>query len=165
MRYLIDTNIFLFYAFSNHLLDDAVRQIIENYENSIYISSESVKEVIHLLQSGKIKTKMWKSANDIFENIENVSHCTIKYVNEQHLRTFAALDRVENHNDPSDRLIIAQAITKKLPLISSDRKFEHYRKQKLNFIYRHCYVSIDSELFLYFINNKRDNSSISILLE
>ncbi|GHT23029.1 twitching motility protein PilT [Bacteroidia bacterium] len=135
MRYLIDTNIFLFYVSDSAYLDKDVRNILENYENGIYISSESVKEVIHLLQSGKIKTKMWKSANDIFETIENVSHFTIKYVNEQHLRTFAALDRVENHNDPSDRLIIAQAITEKLPLISSDRKFEHYRKQKLNFIY------------------------------
>jgi PIN domain nuclease of toxin-antitoxin system len=49
--------------------------------------------------------------------------------------TLASLNRVENHNDPNDRLIIAQAITEKLPLISSDRKFEHYRKQNLQFIY------------------------------
>ncbi|MDR0835908.1 MAG: type II toxin-antitoxin system VapC family toxin [Tannerella sp.] len=128
-------SIFLFYVSDSAYLDKDVRSILENYENGIYLSSESVKEVIHLLQNGKIKTKMWKSANDIFETIEDVSHFTIKYVDEQHLRTLASLERVENHNDPSDRLIIAQAITEKLPLISSDRKFEHYRKQKLNFIY------------------------------
>ena len=134
MRYLIDTNIFLFHAFDDHLLDENVRYIIDNYENSISLSSESVKEVIHLFQTKKIKTKKWKSYHDIFNSIEEFGF-TIKYVSKEHLLTFDSLDSVENHNDPSDRLIIAQAITEKLPLVSSDRKFEHYRKQKLNFIY------------------------------
>ncbi|MDR3093406.1 MAG: type II toxin-antitoxin system VapC family toxin [Bacteroidales bacterium] len=134
MRYLIDTNIFLFHASNDHSLDEDVRSILDNYENSIYLSSESVKEVIHLFQTKKIKTKRWKSYYDIFNTIEEWN-ITIKYVSKEHLLTFASLDSVENHNDPSDRLIIAQAITEKLPLVSSDRKFEHYRKQKLNFIY------------------------------
>ena len=38
------------------------------------------------------------------------------------------------HNDPSDRLIIAQAIIEKIPIISSDKKFPEYRKQGLEFI-------------------------------
>jgi PIN domain nuclease of toxin-antitoxin system len=87
-----------------------------------------------LFQTQKIKTKRWKSYHDIFTSIDEWN-ITIKYVTKEHLLTFAALDRVERHNDPNDRLIIAQAITEKLPLISSGRKFEHYRKQKLDFIY------------------------------
>ncbi len=39
MRYLIDTNILLFQAFNNHLLDNEVRKILENYENTIYVST------------------------------------------------------------------------------------------------------------------------------
>ena len=42
---------------------------------------------------------------------------------------------VEGHNDPSDRLIIAQALTEKIPLISSDTKFPKYKKFGLEFIY------------------------------
>jgi PIN domain nuclease of toxin-antitoxin system len=42
---------------------------------------------------------------------------------------------VAGHNDPTDRMIIAQAITEGLLLISSDRMFEHYRKQKLDFVF------------------------------
>jgi PIN domain nuclease of toxin-antitoxin system len=114
-------------------LSKEVRNILENCENTVYISSESVKEIIHLFQTEKIKAKKWKTYHDIFSAIEELN--VIKYVTKEHLLTFAALDRVERHNDPSDRLIIAQAITEKLPPISSDRKFEHYRKQKLNFIY------------------------------
>ena len=38
------------------------------------------------------------------------------------------------HYDPSDHVIISQAITMKLPLISSDEKFPFYRRQGLELI-------------------------------
>ncbi len=133
MRYLIDTNIFLYLNYDTTLLSPDIAYILGNYENIIYISSESVKEVIHLFQNGKIKTD-WRYTEDIFDYIEERG-ILIKYIKKEHLLTLAALDRVPGHNDPSDRLIIAQAITEKMPLISSDRDFEPYRKQKLNFIY------------------------------
>jgi PIN domain nuclease of toxin-antitoxin system len=44
------------------------------------------------------------------------------------------LDLVEGHNDPSDRLIISQALTERMTLISSDTKFPKYRKQGLDLI-------------------------------
>jgi PIN domain nuclease of toxin-antitoxin system len=135
MRYLIDTNIFLFYSFDNGLLDNSVRRVLEDYENIIYISSESLKEIIHLFQIGKIKTKKWGTAQDIFYSVEQECNVVIKYVKKEHLQTLASLDIVENHKDPSDRLIIAQAITERLPLISSDRIFAEYRGQGLQFIY------------------------------
>lgn len=129
MRYLIDTNIFFYINSDENLLSSEVREICEDYANALYISSESVKEILHLFQIGKIRTKKWKSASDVFECIEKELNLTISYVKKEHLLTLAKLDAVSNHNDPSDRLIIAQAITEKLPLISSDRK------QRLNFIY------------------------------
>jgi PIN domain nuclease of toxin-antitoxin system len=135
MRYLIDTNIFIYVSIEPSLLSLDVSSILGDYSNLIYISSESVKELIHLFQTGKIQNGKWKTPNDIINVIESEYNIAIKYTKKEHLMTFASLDRVENHNDPSDRLIIAQAITEKLPLISSDRKFEHYRKQKLQFIY------------------------------
>jgi PIN domain nuclease of toxin-antitoxin system len=135
MRYLIDTNVFLFYASDSLFLDRKVCRILEDYENIVYVSSESIKEAIHLFQTGRIKTKKWKTAHDIFDFIETELGFIVNYVKKEHLLTFASLERVENHNDPSDRLIIAQAITEKIPLISSDNKFEYYRKQNLNFIY------------------------------
>jgi PIN domain nuclease of toxin-antitoxin system len=135
MRYLIDTNIFLFYAFDNYFLNNDTREILTDYENIIYISSESVKETIHLFQTDRIKTKKWKTATDIVSFIEQESDFLIDYVRKEHLRTFAGLELVANHNDPSDRLIIAQAITERMPLISSDRIFAEYRRQGLQFIY------------------------------
>ena len=135
MRYLIDTNVFLFYASDREQLNKDVLQILDDYENLIYVSSESVKEVIHLFQQGRIRTKKWNLPEDIISFIGVDIGFTINYIRHEHLQTFARLDPVKNHNDPSDRLIIAQAIAEKMPLISSDRMFEFYRKQHLNFIF------------------------------
>jgi PIN domain nuclease of toxin-antitoxin system len=118
-----------------YYLSREVVSLLEDYSNQFYISSESVKELLHLFQTRKIGNRVWKNARDIVDSIENEWNITIKYVKKEHLVTFATLDKVANHNDPSDRLIIAQAITEKIPLISSDGKFEHYRKQNLQFIY------------------------------
>ena len=135
MRYLIDTNIFLFFALNPALLDRKVLAIITNVENRVYLSSECVKEVIHLVQVGRVRSKLWKTADDIFSFIEKETDFTISYVKKEHLLTLAGLALVSGHNDPSDRLIIAQAITEKVPLISSDAKFAHYENQRLNFIF------------------------------
>jgi PIN domain nuclease of toxin-antitoxin system len=133
MRYLIDTNLFINIVEDNFISDD-VRYVLE-YEPEKYISSESVKEFIHLAQNGKIELKKnLKTDFEIFHFIEKVLYWKVKYVREEHLRTLAGLQLVEGHNDPSDRLIIAQAITEKLTLISSDAKFPKYRKYGLDLI-------------------------------
>ena len=41
---------------------------------------------------------------------------------------------IKTKNDPSDRLIISQALTEKMPLISSDIQFPKYVKYGLDFI-------------------------------
>ncbi len=41
----------------------------------------------------------------------------------------------DDHRDPNDRLIVAQAISDRVPLISSDRKFERYRNYGLDFMF------------------------------
>ncbi|MDR1331546.1 MAG: type II toxin-antitoxin system VapC family toxin [Tannerella sp.] len=135
MRYLIDTNIFMFHTLAHDKLGDDVLDILKDYGNIIHISSESVKELIHVFQNGRIKTRRWKRPEDILHCIKEELGFTINYVKEEHLFTLSRLEPVAGHNDPTDRLIIAQAVTERMPLISSDRKFEAYRKQHLEFIF------------------------------
>ena len=52
-----------------------------------------------------------------------------------HLSELASLPLYDDHRDPNDRLIIAQAIADRIPLISSDRKFSRYGRYGLEFIY------------------------------
>ncbi len=88
-----------------------------------------------LFQNGRVKTKKWKTARDVFGFVEEELGFHIDYIQREHLYTFAGMGTVPTHNDPTDRMIIAQAITEKIPLISSDHKFGLYRKYHLNFIY------------------------------
>jgi len=136
MRYLLDTNI-LINLVKDDYDDTDILELTTDYENIIYVSSESVKEFIHLVQAGKNILKKEYRALDVFDLIETTFGFEVKYVTKEHLRTFAQLDLVEGHNDPSDRLIIAQALTEKMPVISSDTKFPKYRKQGLNLIFNH----------------------------
>ena len=132
MRYLIDTNVFI-RVIEGYGVSEDTKSILENRENIIYVSSESIKEFIHLARNKKIKPKNI-NMHDIFDIIENILGFTVKYVEKSHLRTFAELEPVDGHNDPSDRLIISQALTEKLPLVSNDTKFPKYRKYGLDFI-------------------------------
>jgi PIN domain nuclease of toxin-antitoxin system len=116
-------------------LTKKVRYIIGDYGNLVYMSSESVKEIMHLLQSGKITVKQWKTAENVVDFITKDTSFEIKYPKEEHLRTLAKLPLFSDHRDPSDRVIIAQAITEKIPLVSSDKKFSLYKNYGLDFIF------------------------------
>ncbi|MDR3260950.1 MAG: PIN domain-containing protein, partial [Tannerella sp.] len=97
-----------------------------------YISTVSIQELIHLHKRGKIKTK-WKRVEDILPDIE--TKLEILPVKKEHLVMYSKLSTSESHNDPNDHVIISQAITEKMTLISSDHKFEDYVKQNLNLIF------------------------------
>jgi PIN domain nuclease of toxin-antitoxin system len=60
MRYLIDTNIFLFVIKENDRLSKEVSELLWDNSNTINISSRSIEEIIHLLRIGKIKVPQWK---------------------------------------------------------------------------------------------------------
>ena len=57
-------------------------------------------------------------------------------IHEEHMLTYARLtiNEAQGHYDPSDHLIIAHAITERMPLVSSDHKFDFYINQGLDYI-------------------------------
>lgn len=134
-RYLIDTNILVQFATELEFTDD-VRYILYYSGAKIHVSSESIKEFINLLQCEDIKPKKQSGLNvlNIFEFVEDTLGFTVKYIDKGHLKQLCKMGIVEKHTDPSDRLIIAQAIAEKMPLISSDTKFPKYKKQGLDLI-------------------------------
>jgi len=137
MRYLIDTNIFLYLTTDVTLLDNNVHNILDDYENTLYISVESIKELILFYRKQKNKTKVWKSETEMVLSIESELNIKILPLKKEHLLTYARLEinSAQNHKDPSDHIIISQAITEKMPLISSDQKFQFYTNQQLDFIF------------------------------
>jgi PIN domain nuclease of toxin-antitoxin system len=135
MRYYLDTNILVFIFSSN--ADDLsieVESIVFDLSNIIYTSSIAVNELILLYKIGKIELVGCKSAQDILLKIEE-SDIKIVHYNQHHLLKYSGLELIARHKDMNDHAIIAQAISDKIPLISSDKCFENYRSQGLDFIY------------------------------
>ena len=137
MRYLIDTNIFVYIAQDYSSLSREVLDILSDYSNTLHMSAESVKELIVAYNNKGLLTKKWKTADEMVAAIEDEYYIKILPVSKEHMRTYSRLsiNNIDEHKDPSDHLIISHAITNKLPLISSDRRFPFYTKQGLDLIY------------------------------
>jgi PIN domain nuclease of toxin-antitoxin system len=113
MRYLIDTNIFLYLTTDITLLDNNVRNIFDDYQNIFYISAESVKELILFYRKQKNKTKFWKNETEMVLSIESELNIKILPIKKEHLLTYACLEinKAQDHK-----------ITMTHPIISSYRR-------------------------------------------
>ncbi len=137
MRYLIDTNIFVYLSSEIQSLSLDVFAILGNPENLIYISTESIRELIIAYNNKKLLCNRWNSPEEMVKAIESEFYIKILPVKKEHMITYAQLetDITHDHKDPSDHVIISHAITERMPLISSDTRFNFYTRQGLEFIY------------------------------
>ena len=136
MRLLLDTCIIAFMALEPDRLSEDVLSLIEDYDNQLCVSMESVKELIVAYRQKGIGRKIWKKEEDIIQMIKDDLCIQILPIREEHILTYARLtiNEAQGHNDPSDHIIIAHAITEHIPLVSSDHKFDFYIKQGLDYI-------------------------------
>ena len=135
MRYLIDTHIFIWYAKERENLSRDVLNIIEDYDNQIYLSAESLREFV-LLWNNKPHIRRWKTPSDMIRAVEEEAQFQILYLHKEHYDRYARLEinEAQEHYDPSDHIIISHALCNGIPLISDDDKFPFYRGQGLELI-------------------------------
>ncbi|GJG37299.1 type II toxin-antitoxin system VapC family toxin [Prevotella lacticifex] len=137
-RYYLDTNILVFLLEKrSDEISKEVGELIMDYENLLFTSTVCVHELIHLSQIGKLHIKRKGKNADISEFSQWLDEMSIKIVpvTVQNLQTYSTLPLFDEHRDPNDRLIIAQAISDKIALVSSDRKFDMYEKYGLEFVF------------------------------
>lgn len=136
-RYLLDTNIFVYAVEDRDSLSSDVLAILEDYESVFYMSAESIKELIVAFRNKKLLNKKWTTPYDMVRSITEDYYITVLPVDNEVMKTYSSLElnHEENHNDPSDHIIISHAMTLKMPLISSDHKFLYYKRQGLELIY------------------------------
>lgn len=132
MRYLIDTNIFIYMATDGELLNEDVKDILGDYENLIYISTESLRELIVHYNNKNLLRKYWKTKKEMLNSITKEFGLQILPLTPDVMDTYAKLNIY--HNDPSDHVIISQAIAMKMPLISDDNRFPEYKNEGLELI-------------------------------
>ena len=136
MRYYLDTNILIFVLLEkmHNQLSFDVHRIIDDYSNRFYVSSVAMQEFIYVYKTRTFQDIRHKSVNDLFKAMEALG-IEIIPMNKFHLLQYAVLEAVEGHRDPNDHIIIAQAISDRIPIISSDRMFKEYTRQGLEFVF------------------------------
>ena len=130
MRYYLDTNIISFLLFNPDDLDRDVSNIVSDYSNSFYTSSVCVMELVQLILRYNEKRKRPIDHSKILDYLHDFN-VEIQYVCRSHLMAYTSMPVL--HSDPNDRLIIAQAASDKITLISSDLQFAQYQSKLKDF--------------------------------
>ena len=119
----------------NSLTND-VRAVIEDFENLKYLSIVSLQELITAFRSKGLLSNIWKNESEMIEFVLHDPSVVVDNIDEHVIRSLAELEINESqeHKDPFDHIIIAQALSHKMTLVSSDTKFPFYRRQGLQLI-------------------------------
>lgn len=125
MKYLIDTQIFLWFISGSSELSGTAKEVLENRENEIFISIASLWEI-------SIKTALGKLAiNGLYETvIDDVIENEIEILPINFIHTVEQNKLPFHHKDPFGRIIVAQSIVEEMNLLSSDKIFDEYLKNR-----------------------------------
>ena len=126
-RLLLDTHILLWALFDKKQLDRHVYEDIYDYNIPVYVSVETLREIVILRHLGKIDSKI--ELRHLLKNLKELN-ISILEIKKAHVETLENLSypviNGKTHDDPFDRMLIAQAIYECLTLVSSDMKFPYY---------------------------------------
>ena len=121
MDVLLDTCSVLWYFNGNNEMPQNTREIILNYENAIYVSIATIWEVAIRMSIGKLNFD--GGIDGFIEAIEDEGFVLLDIAT-KHIRAVKGLPFI--HRDPFDRMLIAQAITEELPILTSDSDMVKY---------------------------------------
>lgn len=118
MRLLLDTHIFLWAVAGSRLLKPAARRLIESADE-VHVSAASIWEIAIKARLGKINADLDELAAAI-----DTSGFMPLAVSATHAAGVARLPL--HHNDPFDRLLIAQALAEPLKFLTADAALARY---------------------------------------
>ena len=118
MRLLLDTHVFLWCVKDDRRLTKAARKLLSSAAE-IYVSSASIWEAA-------IKTKLGKLDADVDALVSAIAGSGILElpVTAKHAAAVGRLPDV--HDDPFDRMLIAQAISEPLRFVTADEMLGQY---------------------------------------
>jgi PIN domain nuclease of toxin-antitoxin system len=122
MKVLVDTHTFLWDLLDDHRSSRLAKQMLKSDEHELFFSLVSLWEIAIKIKTGKLNA-LGSSVAYLRNEMENYSMqlLPIRY---EHILQLEALP--VHHSDPFDRLLIAQALTESLPILTHDRVFTHY---------------------------------------
>ncbi len=124
---LLDTHAFIWLSEDDPNLPIALREIIDNTDD-VFVSIASFWEIAIKLNLGKIILK--ETFNDI-EARFNDTRLILLPISIGDAVQLQKLSINKDHKDPFDRLLIVKAISRSIPIMSIDLKFDWYPVQRV----------------------------------
>ncbi len=121
MNLLLDTHALIWFITDNDKLSSLAKHNIENKQNNCFVSIASYWEIGIKHSLGRLDLN--SDLSKIFKIIEATEFDILPITVNQILMN----SKLEyHHQDPFDRIMIAQAITENLTIISKDSQFDKY---------------------------------------
>ena len=122
MKLLLDTHTFIWFINGDERLSTKAKKEILKSSNSKFISMASIWEMAIKTSLGKLRINY--PFEEVFNQIEENGFESLSIIFDHTL----LVSQLEfHHRDPFDRLIIAQAISENMKIISNDRNFQNYQ--------------------------------------
>jgi len=118
MNILLDTHILLWWLDDESRLKPTMRDAIKNQNNQVLVSSVSFWEIMLKKELGKL------TCTDQLEDYIVKSGFAWLPLLPKHVQTVISLPR--HHKDPFDRMLVAQAVTEDITLMTVDVKMVKY---------------------------------------
>jgi PIN domain nuclease of toxin-antitoxin system len=122
MKVLLDTHTVIWALLQDRRLSSKAKQILSSDDSELYFSLASLWEIAIKIKTGKLNA-IGSSVAYIRDELDafGIQLLPIRY---EHILQLEMLP--VHHSDPFDRLLIAQAITESLPILTHDDKFAAY---------------------------------------
>ena len=127
MRELLDTHAFLWWVADSKRLSGRARRVIADEANDILVSAASAWEIATKYRLGKLPGSE-RVAADVVACIgsQGFEELAISVAHAERAGRLAG-----PHRDPFDRMLVAQALTHDLTVISIDTAFDSYAVSRL----------------------------------
>ena len=122
MKLLLDTHTFIWFINGDKRLSSKAKTEILKSSNSKFVSIVSIWEMAVKISLGKLKIN--HPYKDVIRQIEKNGFEILPVIFE-HTDVVRQLEF--HHRDPFDRLLIAQAISEEMTIISKDENFHNYQ--------------------------------------
>jgi PIN domain nuclease of toxin-antitoxin system len=125
VKYLLDTNVLLHSIVSQPKLNASALRVLADPSSELYLSPVSSWEMAIKASIGKLRLPE-PSSRVVARAMSSMS---LRSVDVTHAHAFALENLPAYHQDPFDRLLIAQAIIEQFVLMTADHIFERYQVQ------------------------------------
>ena len=123
MKLLLDTHIFLWALSEPDRLTQKQVIAMEDPTNTVYISSISITEIVIKASLGKLEL--------VFDPLDAAEKSGFEMLDFSAKDALILKDLPFHHRDPFDRMLIAQAISRKLIIATQDSIIDQYDCQTL----------------------------------